>query len=200
MLELGNAIVGKNRTTGTVPMWSYVVYAPFHAFLAVKAKLSSLYHLRVNDVEPATQIVKNLYVGNLFSQEVADTKGFQWHAVVDLTCEFTERCESKHYLNLPLHDGNPPSLSDFANAAQFVEKHIKLGPILIHCAHGIGRSATLAAGCMTALQLRRGVMESFAAIKAKRSICHLNRKSRAALLRFEKALRTVGLVGLKSPQ
>mmetsp|Transcript_18633 Transcript_18633/g.25948 ORF Transcript_18633/g.25948 Transcript_18633/m.25948 type:complete len:183 (+) Transcript_18633:208-756(+) len=120
MLRVGNNILGKDKISGQIPAWSYVVFWPFHLINHVLVRLRYFRETSRGN-PPAHEVLKNLWVGNIFAQEVATAKSFKWQAIVDLTCEFPARMPCKEYLNLPLHDGNPPTLTQFLHAIEFVK-------------------------------------------------------------------------------
>jgi len=183
--------MGKDKKTGSVAMWSLITIAPFHA---VNMLLSHLKHYieKKRGRDAANLVSPNLWVGNLFSQDTADLKGIKFRAVVDMTCEHTERCSYEYYLNLPIHDGNPPSTLQMLEAIAFVKHHIPHGNVLIHCAYGIGRSACVASAVLFGLGRRLGPLEGFAVVKAGRPQCRLNSRMKMALLNFERYVRTGG--------
>lgn len=55
-------------------------------------------------------------------------------------------------------------------------------PVLVHCAHGHGRSATVLAAILIADGRAAGVAEAEALMQAQRPRVRLNRRQRAALL------------------
>eukprot|EP00466_Bigelowiella_natans_P015980 jgi/Bigna1/67899/fgenesh1_pg.4_\ len=186
MLHVGNEILGKNSKTGQLPLWSLILFFPFHTLNHILVRMKYGIEKNIKGNPPANKILDNLYVGSLFSQEIADGGNFRWEAVVDLTAEFSELCDCKRYLNLPVHDGNPPTLEQFDHAVDFVKENILKGAVLIHCAYGVGRSATVASACIYGMQKRPGVLEAFAAVKASRSMCRLNTGMRKALVEYER--------------
>jgi len=185
MLQVGDEVVGKDRKTGQVPVWSLISFAPFHSLNYLLVRMKNTY-LLCRGYPQTNKVSDNLYVGNLFSQDWADANGVKWRAVVDLTTEFSERCRCEHYLNIPVHDGNPPSSAQFAEAVLFVKDHIEQGPVLIHCAYGVGRSSTVAAACVLGLGRQRGALKAFESVKAGRPVARLNTRMQLALLKFEK--------------
>ncbi len=189
--SVGDALLGKDSQTGKIALWSALALAPFHAFNYVMVRAKFFYLRATRGVEAANRVSENLYVGNLFSDAVAQKEGFEWAAIVDLTCEFNERSRGKFYMNLPVHDGNPPSLRQCLAAGAFVREHIADGPVLVHCAYGIGRSCTVACACLLALGRAADVDTAFATVKASRPVCRLNARMRSALNAYEGQLKDV---------
>ena len=71
-------LIGKEATTGRIPLWSYVVWWPFHLINQVFAFVA-----KNRPIGLATEICPNYYVGCWHAFEL----GKQWEAVLDLTCE-----------------------------------------------------------------------------------------------------------------
>ncbi len=184
--EVGMKLIGKSSQTGQIPLWSYILYFPFH--------LPSILYTRVhfnNDqkkktpVPPASEVQPGWYVGGCYS----DVLNKEWGGVIDLTVEFPERCfhSTKNYHLVAAWDGVPPSSEKIEEAAQFAVKARKSGDVLVHCAHGRGRSTTL----MCAALVRAGLFDTWEeafekGIKPGRSVCKLNRRMRNALTEWQK--------------
>ena len=93
-----------------------------------------------------------LAVGGCFPMERARelAKSHGVHAVVDLrqeSCDDERRLNAAgiDFLHLPTPDLEPASVEMLDRGVEFVRKHAAAGKrVLIHCQHGIGRSALLA--------------------------------------------------------
>jgi len=108
-----------------------------------------------------------------------------------LTVEFPESTINRTtaYLSVPTWDGVPasPALLDagaeFALAAK--ETHPN-GNILVHCAHGRGRSTTMMCACLVKAGLYPNWEEAFEkGIKPGRPVCKLNKRMREALTQWQ---------------
>lgn len=184
--EKGMGLIGKSSETGQIPMWSYILYFPFH--------LPSILYTRIhanNDakkktpVPPASEVQPGWYVGGCYS----DKLGKEWGGVIDLTVEFPERCinSTKNYHHVAVWDGVPPSPEKIEEAAKFAVEARKSGDVLVHCAHGRGRSTTLMCAALVRAGLFGTWQEAFEkGIKPGRSVCKLNRRMRNALTEWQK--------------
>lgn len=181
-VRIGEGLIGKSQITGQVPMWSLVVFWPFH-LLNYAFLMLSRYTFRRN-VPPATEILPDWWMGGIFSNEAGISK---WHTVVDLTTEMSERAPSKRYLNVPLWDGNAPTTRQIEEAAKVMAKGAVYGPSLIHCAFGVGRSTTLMCAALVVGGHAKNTGEAFLMIKEKRACVRLNSQMRGALKMWEDA-------------
>jgi len=191
-LEWGMGLVGKNRTTGQIPIWSYVVFFPFHiptfVYTHIHTRISKCKAPDVNGVPSnkkivvpvATEVQEGWWVGGCYGHELNK----DWGGVIDLTVEFPESCwnRTKHYLSAPTWDGVPLSPADLESAAIFAVEARKDGGVLVHCAHGRGRSTTVMCACLVKAGLFDTWEEAFEkGIKPYRPVCKLNRRMRQNL-------------------
>lgn len=186
--ELGMSLIGKNPSNGQLPFWSYILYFPFH--------LPSILYTRIhsrNDrkktgdksVPTASEVQKGWYVGGMY----ADNLNKEWGGIVDLTVEFPERCigTTKNYKLVASWDGVPPTPAIMDEAATFAVQARKEGDVLIHCAHGRGRSTTLMCAALVKAGLFNTWEEAFEkGIKPQRRVCKLNRRMRATLTEWQR--------------
>lgn len=184
-LEVGMGMIGKDSQTGQIPFWSYLLYFPFH--------LPSILYTRVhgnNDrkkkvvVPVASEVQPGWWVGGTYSKQLDK----DWGGIVDLTVEFTEGCfdRSKSYHLCASWDGVPPTPEKMEEAANYAVEARKKGDVLIHCAHGRGRSTTL----MCAALVKAGLFDTWEdafekGIKPGRSVCKLNRRMKEALTTWQ---------------
>lgn len=170
-------LIGKDLRRGTLPLWSWLVWWPFHFTNRFFARLAR----NCRGVEAATEIYPGFYVGGWYSF----TLGIEWAAVVDLCCELPEKCKSRKYLACPTWDGCV-KLNDLSHAARFLAENAKHGPVLVHCAHGVGRSTTV----MTAALVEAGYFQdtdtAFLQIKKKRSVAKQSPHFRRCLAEWSK--------------
>jgi protein-tyrosine phosphatase len=202
--ERGMSIIGKNLTTGQIPIWSYVIFFPFHIptllYTHVHTRLG-IYNSKSNNndkdtdnnnqkktsyyiVPVATEIQPGWWVGGCYGHEL----GKEWGGVIDLTVEFIESCRNhtKHYLSAPTWDGVPLSPEDLEVAASFAIEARKDGDVLVHCAHGRGRSTTVMCACLVKAGLFDNWKEAFEkGIKPYRSVCKLNQRMRENLAAWQ---------------
>jgi len=148
-LRSGMSLIGKNPKTGQIPLWSYVIYFPFHFPTRLYAIMMGYYRgsFSKNKTPLATEIEKGFWIGGRSCHKMKSNNNDKivWSSIVDLTVEFPESCECKAYLNIPLWDGNPPTKESVEEAATFAVQAQRKdgGNVLIHCAFGKGRSAMI---------------------------------------------------------
>lgn len=188
VLRKGEFMLGKDHATGSLPLWSYIVWWPFHAVnLATVYSVSTL-RKRRGGVDFCTEVVPGWHLGGWYSEVAAGrvSGGVSNIAVVDLTTEFPERLVSKNYCLVPIWDGTAPTVAQFRRATDFLAEHRRQGrAVVVHCAFGVGRSTTMMIAAMRRLGLCESVDEGLALIRRKRSVCKLNSLMRAALAEWE---------------
>lgn len=198
-METGMGMIGKDPTTGSIPLWSYILFAPFHIPTKLYTHIHTLYSthkviVKGKDGEPdrkepvpvASLVQAGWWVGGCY----ADRLNKEWACVVDLTVEFPESCidHTKEYLSTPTWDGVPCSPEQLEFAANFAVEARKKhgGDVLVHCAHGRGRSTTVMCACLVREGLFPNWEEAFEkGIKPGRSVCKLNRRMRQNLTAWQ---------------
>lgn len=181
--ETGMALIGKDKKTGQIPLWSKVVFFPFH----IPTRLYTLIHTRMHQpkVSVADEVLPGWWVGGCYGHEL----DVDWAGVIDLTVEFPETNidRTQAYLSVPTWDGVPASPAQLEHGANFaVEASKKGGPILVHCAHGRGRSTTMMCACLVKAGLYDNWKDAFEkGIKPGRSVCKLNRRMKQALTAWQ---------------
>ena len=157
-------------------------------------------HLHTPAIPVATEVAPGWWLGGRYSHHL----GLKWSGVLDCTCEFPEMaaCEAptppavgsesefdarltQAYRLLPLWDGCAPKAEELDAAARFVAERKQTGPVLVHCAHGRGRSTC----CLVASMVRAGEHatweEAFAAVKQVRTCVSLNAGMRKCLTEWQ---------------
>ena len=192
-MEKGMGLIGKDRKTGQIPNWSYILFFPFHGptllytylhILKGKAQKVQLQDgTRAHKVPVATQVQPGWWVGSCYGHELDR----DWAGVIDLTVEFPETTRTRNYLSLPTWDGVPATPEQLEKAARFaVEAKEGGGDILIHCAHGRGRSTTVMCACLVKAGLFATWEEAFEeGIKPARPVCKLNRRMKQNLTEWQ---------------
>jgi protein-tyrosine phosphatase len=194
-MEFGMHILGKDKKTGQIPRWSYIVFFPFHIPTLIYTHIHTLYcthktkdkdgKVVYENVPVASEVQPGWWVGGWYAHELNK----DWAAVIDLTVEFPETCidRTRAYLSLPTWDGVPATPEQLEEAASFaVLAASSSGDVLVHCAHGRGRSTTVMCACLVKAGLFRTWEEAFEqGIKPKRSVCKLNRRMRQNLTKWQ---------------
>ena len=168
-VECGMRMIGKDKSTGRIPIYSQIVFAPF--LLPTRA-ITYAYLNSKKDASP-TQIMPGWWIGGCQANKYRK----HWSGIVDLTNELPEACFSDHYHLVPCWDGNPPSAEQIEEAASFalnVHQTQKGGDVLIHCAYGKSRSAALMCACLCKAGLFDTWNDAFVnGLKPKRDKCYL---------------------------
>jgi len=182
LLQRGEFILGKDPINGTVPLWSMVIFAAFHLPTWIYTYVHT-YHSKHKGVPVASEVASGWWIGGTYSNELAK----RWAAVIDLTVEFPERCRetTDEYLLVACWDGTPPAPRDIETAARFAANSAGLGDILVHCAHGRGRSTCVMVACLVRAGLYPTWRDAFEACSKRRKGVKLNKKMRTALDEWE---------------
>lgn len=167
------AAFGK-RADGMLAWWSWPVWAPLFAYQWLIFELGR----RVTGEPVANLVAPGLWVGRKpRASELPEGIAI----VVDLTSEFSVSPgikDGRSYLLIPTLDARAPAPAEIVAAVDAVVA--TPGSAFIHCAHGHGRSATVAAAVM----LRRGeatLDDVEHKLKLKRPRIGLNAHQRQAL-------------------
>ncbi len=191
-LESGMGIIGKDNISGQIPLWSYMLFFPFHIptilYTKIHAQISRAKapdpktgEMKSQPVPAASEVQKGWWVGGCNAHELGHK---EWGGIIDLTVEFPETCRNntKYYLSAPTWDGVPLSPADLESAANFAMKARQAGDVLVHCAHGRGRSTTVMCACLVKAGLFPTWEEAFEkGIKPRRPVCKLNQRMRENL-------------------
>ena len=94
---------------------------------------------------------------------------------------------SPAYLNVPLWDGTAPSAEQIERCARFGAERLKRGDVLVHCAYGVGRSATIAAAVLVEAGKAPDWEAALESIKLVRPRVSPNRRMRDALVKWTEA-------------
>lgn len=184
--EIGMGLLGKDKTTGEIPSWSYVIFFPFH----IPTKIYTFIHKMGDDrkkkkVPVASEVQPGWWVGGCYGHELNK----DWAGVIDLTVEFPETniTRTRAYLSMPTWDGVPATPEQLEQAANFAVKAKEGGgDILVHCAHGRGRSTTVMCACLVKAGLFATWEEAFEqGIKPGRSVCKLNLRMKQNLAEWQ---------------
>mmetsp|Transcript_28720 Transcript_28720/g.61633 ORF Transcript_28720/g.61633 Transcript_28720/m.61633 type:complete len:269 (+) Transcript_28720:51-857(+) len=178
-------VIGKNRGTGKIPLWSYLVFFPFHLPTLLYTHVHTwLGKVHSPPVPVATEVQPGWWVGGCYGHEL----DMDWGGVIDLTVEFPEMCidRTKSYLSAPTWDGVPLDPAGLEAAASFGVEARKEGSVMVHCAHGRGRSTTVMCACLVKAGLYDNWKDAFEkGIKPQRKVCNLNKRMRENLAAWQ---------------
>ena len=175
-------IIGKNPVSGQVPLWSWIAWGPFHLTNRMFARLAKERKHSGLVVGSATEVWPGWWLGGWYAFE----HNRHYSAVVDLCCELPQRNKSDRYMCRANWDG-VLHRSDIVAAATFLTAAAADGPVLVHCAHGVGRSTAV----MCAALVEAGHFETTAAAfqhcRELRPVVKQSSRLKAALGAWEKA-------------
>jgi hypothetical protein len=177
-------LVGK-LSNGSLPIWSWFFWLPY---ILLSWATSQTVVRQVHHTMMPTEVAPNVLVGGYLGLVGQAPVGFSTEnlAVIDVTCELPRasclRAASVAYLNIPAWDGTPPTVAQIQAACVWGASLHRAGHrVLVHCAFGIGRSATMGCALLVALGIAPTWHAAFEVIRTKRPGVRLNRLYRKAL-------------------
>lgn len=135
----GAAIYRKHE--GRVPLAARLVLAP----VVIGQWLSWHWYRRRSS--PWSAVTDTLWIGRVLTDsEAREARAQGLVAVLDLTAEFSECSELRGlpYLDVPLLDLTAPTPQQLRTCLEFIDRHVRSGPVLVHCKAGYSRSAAVA--------------------------------------------------------
>ncbi|EFN58779.1 hypothetical protein CHLNCDRAFT_56882 [Chlorella variabilis] len=168
-------LLGK-RADGTIDPVRFTLLWPYHVGLRAKLALQR----RFSSEPSFDQVTPDHYIGAWPSEQ--NLVPTVHPAVLDVTCELPLQLAPPAYLNLAVWDTHAPTPAQIDQGVQWAMQQRAAGrPILVHCAHGHGRSATVLGAILIAEGVAKGAADAEAVMKAERPRVRLNRRQRAAL-------------------
>lgn len=172
------------------PGWSWPVRAILLPYLALGGLVLWLSRW-IDREDPRNSVAPRLLVGRLpFPSERSGLREAGINAVLNLCWEFPrlsglDREPGLVIARVPILDGSAPSERQFREAVDWVAMwHDEGRTILIHCAQGHGRSATIAAVALLRLGLAADPEAAQGIIRAVRPRARPSREQKAALMRY----------------
>ncbi len=168
----------RKRSDGLLSSWTLVFMLPYLALSY------SVWHLQrllskepsCNEVVPGLFIARRLLPGELPANI---------SLIIDLTIEFAEpqairnACE---YSSFPILDATAPDNVEMLKIVQFIVGHSER--IVVHCANGHGRSATVVACVLISKGLSRDATDAIAQVRTARPRARLNSDQRRSVEKF----------------
>jgi protein-tyrosine phosphatase len=134
----------------------------------------------------------NLYIGRRPSvRDLRDAGAIEWRAVLDLAAEFAEvrpLREVGGYRSLPVLDATAMSFEELESAVHWLQNQVTAGPVLVHCALGHGRSATIAVAYLLAVGQVAELKEGLTLLRARRGGIGLHTSQLQLLARYAQTL------------
>lgn len=169
-------LLGK-REDGTLPWWSIGLFWPWHLFVRGLARVNR----RLRGGPRYSEVHPGWWVGGWPDEASPEIDGA---AILDLTCELPRRRDGA-YLCVPTWDGTAPTLDGLERAVAWAVERREAGErVLIHCAHGRGRSVTVLVAALVAAGLHPTWQAAYAHVQTVRSVL-LTRDQQALLERWE---------------
>lgn len=172
---------GKDPISGKIQLHKALLFLPYYGavlLLMIGGKLIS----RTKRWASYSPVAPGIYVGDYYSSFRSE---IAWGSIIDITNELPRLGECKKYLNIQSWDGCPPSIDQISEAVRFAKNAPR--PLLIHCAHGKGRSATIASACLRALGVCDSIIEAIKLIKLGRPQTSVNSRMRRVLEQWEES-------------
>jgi hypothetical protein len=193
------SLLGK-RPDGSISTIRYAIFLPYHIGLTTKLRLERSgedareivadgAHRTGNYEDPFNKIVDGLYLGGWPANErLLPPRGKSGIAICDVTCELPRRAMSADmYCMVPCWDSHAPSPNAIDTAVHWVLGRLEEEySVLIHCAHGHGRSAVVTGGVLRALGLAATVVDAGEIMKKARPLVKMNSRQLEALADWER--------------
>ena len=168
-------LLGKHKD-GTISGLNRVIFWPYFAGLQAKLAIQRRY-----STEPAwNRITDTYYLGAWPSEESLVPAVHP--SVLDVTCELPLQVRPPAYKMIPVWDTHAPSPEQIDIGVAWAQQQERAGrKVLIHCAHGHGRSATMLCAIVIANGQAKTIAEAEAMLKKERPRVRLNNRQRESL-------------------
>jgi Dual specificity phosphatase, catalytic domain len=170
------------------PRWTFALHVLLTPYRLL-AWLCLALMRRIDRKSSMSRVGTGLFVGRLPSRAEQDRlveNGID--AALNLCAEFPRPSPSgagSNVLYVPMLDGSPPSDRQLSIAVDWIVARRSEGrTVLIHCAQGHGRSATVAAVALCRLGEASGFDEAIEQIRASRPKAQPSKDQRSAAIRF----------------
>lgn len=177
-ISVGRGFVGLlgKQADGRLPLWSIVLLWPWHAAV----RFGATAHRRLVPEPLSTEIHPGWHLGAWPHRR---TLWEQWPAIVDCTAELPRRGDpAAPYLCIPTFDGTAPTPAAMRKAVAWVLKQrAEHREVLIHCAHGRGRCATIMSAALVEAGLHEDTRAAAAHLRRCRPSVTINRDQRLLL-------------------
>lgn len=160
--------VWMKRTDGTINPTGFALCFPLHLLNWLSWQLAA----RFGKYPARHEIAPNLWLGRRpFVREIKAMLADESWAIVDLTAEFQEpkALRREKYLCLPTLDHTAPLPSHVEDALRFITAEKPNRKVLVHCALGHGRSATIVAAWLLQNGLAKTAQEADNRLRGIRS-------------------------------
>jgi protein-tyrosine phosphatase/membrane-associated phospholipid phosphatase len=161
----------QKRTDGSLGSASSWLLAPYLLGAWINSRLWTRKHPQPD------QVVVGVWLGRIPTEQEAAP----FAAVLDLSAELPVRLPGRTYHNLPLLDLVAPDSEACRQGAKLIEKLRQQGPLLVCCALGYSRSATLVAAWLLHSRRASSVEQAIELIRAARPQIVLGEPQRQAL-------------------
>ncbi len=172
-------LTGKCPKDGRINLLKASCFLPYYAavlILMIGGKAISSFRRW----QSYSEIYDGIYVGDYYSSFV---QNIAWGSIIDVTNELPRFGHCREYLNIQSWDGCPPSVDNIQKAVVFAKTAPR--PLLIHCAHGKGRSATVATALLRAIGPFSSIESAIECIKKSRPQTRVNIRMRKVLKAWE---------------
>lgn len=175
LVALNYALLGvagfQKRADGSLSAAGSWLLAPYLLGAWINSRLWTRRHPQPD------QVVEGVWLGRVPSEREAAP----FAAVLDLSAELPVRLPGKTYRSLPLLDLVAPDTDTCRQGAELIEQLHRQGPLLVCCALGYSRSATLVAAWLLHSGRANSVEHAIELIRAARPQIVLGEAQRAAL-------------------
>lgn len=176
------------HASGQISPLGRLLFLPYHALSGLALRVQCHF----SRAAPFSWVTDSLLLGRVpLRADSQSLSNYGVTSVLDLTAEFgaSRHVRELQYRNLPILDGLAPSLEQLKACVAWMNEQLSLGPVLVHCALGHGRSATVAAAFLVASQRVSSTSDATRALAGARPRIGLNRDQRAVLDKYVKAQR-----------
>jgi hypothetical protein len=181
-------IWGKDAAGRLHPL-SVVLFAPLHLINQINYQFMRLGPQRV----PVAEVVPGLFLGRrLARRESQLPRRLRFTSVLDLTSEFQEPgfvSQGRNYLCIPVLDRTAPTHRQLREALDYLRNALPGGPVYVHCAFGLSRSATIVAAHLLATGAEPSLESALAKVASVRPGVFFTSDQRRRLQEIQRAKR-----------